>query len=213
MFRRKDDLLNPEEYDAAIDTGEKTMSTATSSAAPANTNTASTPSASTPATVPSPTSPVGRAPATPAGAPAFRPQGGGMMKPTESRSAAPAAVGGKSSKRILTVGNDIMLNGEIASCDRIVIEGRVDANLKEVHTVEIAESGSFKGKAEIEDAEISGVFDGELVVRNRLTIYSTGKVRGKIAYGEIEIERGGEITGEIVHGASISGASKKPAAA
>ena len=104
-----------------------------------------------------------------------------------SNGAAPSAIAsGKGSKRILTVGNDIMLNGEIASCDRIVIEGRVDANLKEVHTVEIAESGSFKGKAEIEDAEISGVFDGELVVRNRLTIYSTGKVRGKIAYGEIE---------------------------
>lgn len=210
MFRRKDDLLNPEEYDAAIDTGEKTMSTATSSAAPANTNAAPTGSS---ASVSSPSSPIGRVPAAPVAAPAFRPQGGGMMKPGESRSPAPASVGGKSSKRILTVGNDIMLNGEIASCDRIVIEGRVDANLKEVHTVEIAESGSFKGKAEIEDAEISGVFDGELVVRNRLTIYSTGKVRGKIAYGEIEIERGGEITGEIIHGASASGTNKKTAAA
>lgn len=209
MFRRKEDLLNPEEYDAAIDTGEKSMSTATAPAQPAAANT-NAPSASSPAAAPSPTAPVGRAPMAPA-APAFRPQGG-IAKPGENRGAAPSAIAsGKGSKRILTVGNDIMLNGEIASCDRIVIEGRVDANLKEVHTVEIAESGSFKGKAEIEDAEISGVFDGELVVRNRLTIYSTGKVRGKIAYGEIEIERGGEITGEINHGASIS--AKKPAAA
>ena len=37
----------------------------------------------------------------------------------------------------------------------------------------------------------------DLIVRNRLTIYSTGKVRGKISYGEIEIERGGQMTGEI----------------
>ena len=28
-------------------------------------------------------------------------------------------------------------------------------------------------------------------------VYATGKVRGKISYGEIEIERGGELTGEI----------------
>lgn len=211
MFRRKEDLLNPEEYDAAIDTGEKSMSTATAPAQPTAANTNAAPAASNQASAPSPTAPVGRAPMAPA-APAFRPQGGGIAKPGENRSAAPSAIAsGKGSKRILTVGNDIMLNGEIASCDRIVIEGRVDANLKEVHTVEIAESGSFKGKAEIEDAEISGVFDGELVVRNRLTIYSTGKVRGKIAYGEIEIERGGEITGEINHGNSIT--AKKPAAA
>jgi len=103
----------------------------------------------------------------------------------------------KSGRRVLTVGNDILLKGEIATCDRLVIEGKVDATLNDVHTVEIAESGSFKGSAQIEDAEISGIFDGDLVVRNRLVIYATGKVRGKITYGEIEIERGGELIGEI----------------
>ena len=116
---------------------------------------------------------------------------------------APASAAGGSdkaksgSRRVLTVGNDILLKGEIATCDRLVIEGEVDATLNEVHTVEIAETGSFKGSAQIEDAEISGLFEGELVVRNRLVIYSTGQVRGKITYGEIEIERGGELTGEI----------------
>ena len=100
-------------------------------------------------------------------------------------------------RRVLTVGNDILLKGEIATCDRLVIEGKVDATLNDVHTVEISETGSFKGSADIEDAEISGLFEGDLVVRNRLVIYASGKVRGKITYGEIEIERGGEMTGEI----------------
>lgn len=103
----------------------------------------------------------------------------------------------KGGRRVLTVGNDILLKGEIATCDRLVIEGKVDATLNDVHTVEISETGSFKGSANIEDAEISGLFEGDLVVRNRLVIYATGKVRGKITYGEIEIERGGELTGEI----------------
>jgi len=103
----------------------------------------------------------------------------------------------KPGRRVLTVGNDILLKGEIATCDRLVIEGKVDATLNDVHTVEISENGSFKGSAQIEDAEISGLFEGDLIVRNRLVIYATGKVRGKITYGEIEIERGGELTGEI----------------
>ena len=112
-------------------------------------------------------------------------------------SASPLERSNKSGKRVLTVGNDILLKGEIATCDRLVIEGKVDATLNDVHTVEIAEGGSFKGAAQIEDAEISGIFEGDLIVRNRLVIYATGKVRGKITYGEIEIERGGELTGEI----------------
>ena len=118
----------------------------------------------------------------------------------------------KSNRRVLTVGNDILLKGEIATCDRLVIEGKVDATLKDVHTVELAQTGSFKGTAEVEDAEISGLFEGDLVVRNRLVIYSTGKVRGKIAYGEIEIERGGELTGDITTQASAGNAAARKAA-
>lgn len=116
----------------------------------------------------------------------------------------------KVGKRILTVGNDILLKGEIATCDRLVIEGKVDATLNDVHTVEIAECGSFRGAAQIEDAEISGLFEGELTVRGRLVIYATGKVRGKISYGEIEIERGGELTGEIKMTGAAASANQRP---
>jgi cytoskeletal protein CcmA (bactofilin family) len=109
--------------------------------------------------------------------------------------ASPAAV--KPTKRVLTVGPDIQMKGEITTCDRVVIEGMVDATMKDVHTVELAQSGSLKGTAEVEDAEISGVFEGDLVVRGRLIIYSTGVIRGNVTYGEIEIERGGQIAGNI----------------
>lgn len=100
-------------------------------------------------------------------------------------------------RRVLTVGNEILLKGEITACDRLVIEGKVDATVKEVHTLELAESGSFKGFAEVEYAEISGKFEGELIVKSALVIYSSGTISGKITYGEIEIQRGGELTGEI----------------
>lgn len=118
----------------------------------------------------------------------------------------------KTNPRILTVGNDILLKGEIATCDRVVIEGRVEAKLSDVHTVEIAGCGTFKGTAEVEDAEVSGVFEGDLAVRNRLVIYATGEVRGNVTYGEIEIERGGKLTGQIktVSGSSVAAVAEKP---
>jgi cytoskeletal protein CcmA (bactofilin family) len=100
-------------------------------------------------------------------------------------------------KRVLTVGPDIHMKGEISSCDRVVIEGIVDASMRDVHTVELTETGTLKGVAEVEDAEISGAFEGDLTVRGKLTLYASGRVRGNVTYGEIEIQRGGQISGNI----------------
>jgi cytoskeletal protein CcmA (bactofilin family) len=109
---------------------------------------------------------------------------------------APSAYGDSASKR-LTVGRGITLSGEIRACDLLVVEGQVEATLSESRAVEISASGVFKGIADIESAEVSGLIEGELVVRNTLVIHSTGRVLGKISYGRIEIARGGIISGQI----------------
>jgi Polymer-forming cytoskeletal len=59
------------------------------------------------------------------------------------------------------------------------------------------ESGLFKGSAAIEDAEIRGRFEGDLVVSKRLLIKASGRVSGTVRYGQIEIECGGQISGDI----------------
>ena len=97
----------------------------------------------------------------------------------------------------LIVGRDIFLNGEIRTCDTLVVEGKVEAVLSDCRNIEIAGAGEFKSAAEVENADISGRFDGDLTCRNRLTIRATGKVLGKIRYGQLEAERGGIISGQI----------------
>ncbi|HEY8017587.1 MAG TPA: polymer-forming cytoskeletal protein, partial [Dongiaceae bacterium] len=109
---------------------------------------------------------------------------------------APSAFSDAASKR-LTVGRGITLSGEIRACDLLIVEGQVEATLSESRAVEISASGVFKGIADIESAEVSGLIEGELVVRNTLVIHSTGRVLGKISYGRIEIARGGIISGQI----------------
>ena len=99
--------------------------------------------------------------------------------------------------RKLTVGREITLSGEITSCDKLIIEGSVEANLNNCRDVEIAESGLFKGTASIEEAEIQGRFEGNLTVRKRLLIKASGRVSGTIRYGQIEIECGGQISGDV----------------
>ena len=225
MFRRKEDENSP---DSATEEGNPTTTSTTStsessgsSSAPVSSSSApltATPHSASPVTA---SRPVTEAPRPAATAASFRPTPPSARMVDAPRSPLTASTpvssasadkqASKGGRRILTVGNDILLKGEIATCDRLVIEGKVDATLNDVHTVEIAETGSFKGSAAIEDAEISGLFEGELVVKNRLVIYSTGKVRGKITYGEIEIERGGELTGEIKMGAGAANKQTKAA--
>ena len=78
--------------------------------------------------------------------------------------------------------------------------------------MQIAEQGAFKGSAEIDIAEIRGLFDGNLTVREKLVIHSTGKVTGKIRYGKIVVEEGGQLSGEISFGAAAgSSSASKPA--
>ncbi|HEX4569300.1 MAG TPA: polymer-forming cytoskeletal protein [Dongiaceae bacterium] len=109
---------------------------------------------------------------------------------------APSAFSDAESKR-LTVGRGITLSGEIRACDLLIVEGQVEATLSESRAIEISTSGVFKGVADIESAEVSGLIEGELVVRNTLIIHATGRVLGKISYGRIEIARGGIISGQI----------------
>ncbi|RIX72620.1 bactofilin family protein [Acidovorax cavernicola] len=130
-----------------------------------------------------------------------------------SASAAPAATAAEAQSQggsRLIVGPNIKLKGvEITDCDTLVVEGTVEATM-DSRVIEIAEQGAFHGTAEIDVAEIRGVFDGTLIVRQKLVIYGTGKVSGKIRYGKVVIEEGGELTGQIEAGSSprnISAAS------
>jgi cytoskeletal protein CcmA (bactofilin family) len=109
-------------------------------------------------------------------------------KPTRSEDATPSK---------LIVGPDIKLKGaEITDCDTLIVEGRVEASM-DSRVIQISERGVFAGKAVIDVAEIRGCFEGELTVRKQLLICASGKVSGKIRYGKLAIEEGGEITGDI----------------
>jgi cytoskeletal protein CcmA (bactofilin family) len=130
-----------------------------------------------------------------------------LVTPSASSSASSMPEGGSK----LTVGPNIKLKGvEITDCDTLVVEGLVEATM-DSRVIQIAQQGAFKGSAEIDIAEIRGVFDGNLTVRQKLVIYATGKVTGKIRYGKVVIEEGGQLSGDIECSVSSSSSSSKAA--
>ncbi|MEK9970330.1 MAG: polymer-forming cytoskeletal protein [Ferrovibrio sp.] len=129
-----------------------------------------------------------------------------------SAPAAPTRSDTHAEPKVLLIGREISLTGQITACDKVIVEGRVEAQLTESRFVEVTETGQFKGSAEVEEAEIRGRFEGRLSVRGRLLIRGSGKVSGEIAYGQVEIECGGEISGTVQTVAS-GGRLSSPAAA
>ncbi|MCW2235576.1 bactofilin family protein [Azospirillum canadense] len=136
-----------------------------------------------------------------------KPEGFGALSNSAASPAAPAAapapavspVGAPlaSEQRRLIVGRDISLNGEIGSCDVLVVEGTVEAKLRDGRSIEIAETGLFKGSVEIDEADIGGRFEGDITVRGRLVVRSTGRINGAVKYGQLSVEAGGLLNGSI----------------
>ncbi len=98
----------------------------------------------------------------------------------------------------LIVGPDIKLKGaEITDCDTLVVEGRVEASM-DSRVIQISEHGVFVGKVGIDVAE--------LTARKQLVVRATGRVSGKIRYGRVAIEEGGELSGDVAALAAAKGA-------
>jgi len=137
---------------------------------------------------------------TPAPAPAPRPA---VPPPPPAPERAEEAVGSK-----LIVGPNIKLKGvEIHDCDTLVVEGRVEATMVS-RAIQIAENGAFEGKVDVDVAEVRGHFNGEMTAHKKLVIHSSGRVGGKIRYGKILVQEGGEMTGDVAalsDGAVVTG--------
>jgi cytoskeletal protein CcmA (bactofilin family) len=100
-------------------------------------------------------------------------------------------------RRTLVVGRGISVQGTVQDAERLVVEGTVEASM--IHAAELAISpgGVFKGEVEVDEAEIAGTIDGTLTARNSLVVRATGRVLGSARCRRLQVEDGGQITGQI----------------
>ena len=76
------------------------------------------------------------------------------------------------------------------------IDGRLVGKVQVKHLI-VGKSGNVSGDISGETAWIEGVVDESLNLSGKLTVASTGKIRGKISYGSIEAHEGAKLVGEI----------------
>ena len=96
----------------------------------------------------------------------------------------------------VVIGHGVEINGEIKKADEVQIDGEADVTMKTDNLV-VGASGNCKGDIETHNADIWGIFDGDIKASGTLTIQEQGKVSGKIEYQNLQIKLGGQISGDI----------------
>jgi cytoskeletal protein CcmA (bactofilin family) len=108
------------------------------------------------------------------------------------RAAAPAA----DDNGRLVIGEGVAFTGRITRCHTLVVAGSVEAELPEGH-LEVLETGSFRGEATVDAANIAGRFEGRLNAQDALVLAETAQVHGTIRYARIEVAANGRLTGDV----------------
>jgi len=122
------------------------------------------------------------------------PAPGGQPGANQQRPAAPRA---PAERRTMVIGRGISVHGTIQDAERLEVQGIVEAKMIHAAELSIAQGGMFRGEVEVEEAEIAGTIDGTLTARNSLVVRSTGRVLGIARCRRLQVEDGGQITGQI----------------
>ena len=96
------------------------------------------------------------------------------------------------------IGASIKVKGNFQGQGDIVIEGALEGSLKTDANVFIGDQAKVVANIEARDAIVAGEVRGNIKARNYLAISGTAKIFGDVQYGEISVERGAAINGQLL---------------
>lgn len=92
--------------------------------------------------------------------------------------------------------SDLVVDGDIVAKGQVTISGRVQGSLT-AQSVEISQSGEVYGSLRAQNADINGTLQGDVFIKELIRIGDTGSVSGKIQYGRISMDKGGELSATL----------------
>src|SRR5262245_59107866 len=99
-------------------------------------------------------------------------------------------------KPATTVGATTVVRGNFeAGDDDVAVQGRVEGDLRTTGAVTGGVTGVVIGDIEADSVTVAGRVQGVVTARGRLYMHSSGRIDGNVAYGTLEVDRGGIIEG------------------
>jgi cytoskeletal protein CcmA (bactofilin family) len=98
--------------------------------------------------------------------------------------------------RVLIIREDTFLKGEIRNAGRIEVFGYVEGDIA-ADLLIVQPGGRCFGKVKVDSADVRGQLQGDVLVRQLISIRGTGEVTGNVKYGRLSMELGGLLTAEM----------------
>lgn len=96
------------------------------------------------------------------------------------------------------IGGSVKVKGNFQGQGDIIVEGALEGSLKTEANLFIGDKARVVANIEAKDAIINGEVRGNIKAKNYLAIGGTAKIYGDVQYGEISIDKGASINGQIL---------------
>lgn len=110
----------------------------------------------------------------------------------------------------ILIGEGVKASGSFNVPGKAMVNGSLDGELI-ADELTVGPHGKLLGKVQVRKADVHGESHDSITASEYLIIRSTGQIHGVAAYGKIEIERGGVITGTIAPVRAAVAALDQPA--
>jgi cytoskeletal protein CcmA (bactofilin family) len=96
----------------------------------------------------------------------------------------------------MIIQEDTVIKGKIRNCRQMEIRGYFEGELA-AEDVLVHQGGTFYGMLKSDRADVAGSVQGEVFVKNLISIRSSGSVNGNVRYGQLAMEMGADLSAEL----------------
>ena len=93
------------------------------------------------------------------------------------------------------IAQGVVIKGDISAQTDIRVDGQMDGTLFSKGRIVVGESANLKGKMLCSNVDFWGRMDGDIYVRDVLSLKSTAVVNGNINVRKLQVEMGAQING------------------
>lgn len=101
-----------------------------------------------------------------------------------------------SNSGVLIVREDTAIKGEIRNCRQLEVYGYVEGDIA-AGNVLVHKGGRCYGTIKSDSAEVHGDMQGDVAVKQLISIRASGSVSGNVRYGKLALEQGGNLSAEV----------------
>jgi cytoskeletal protein CcmA (bactofilin family) len=94
------------------------------------------------------------------------------------------------------IGQDLAIVGDVLGRGVVEIQGQVQGTVS-APSIYVHQGGHIRGAVKAESANVDGIVEGRVAVKNLISIGASGRVSGDVRYGQLALAEGGDLSADV----------------